>query len=169
MIIQNYSCCYSEIRAFIFMPILMTHHAHILDVVVHLWVKGVFRRERVRKGCDFSILNFRDISAFQNFPDTHVNIGFHQSEPRGGTFQPTWNEWALRGWPSSYSSGFACRRWLVTAWANPCQTNVGQCHTHIISRLAHLNKFKTPFLSGLLTDHVYGDPGIYTRAPFSSE
>ncbi len=51
--------------------------------MVHLWVKGVFRGERLRKGCDFSTMNFRDMGTFQNFPDMHVNIGFYQSEPPG--------------------------------------------------------------------------------------
>ncbi len=65
------------------MIILVTHHAQILNVVVHLWAKCVFPRERLRKGYDFSILNFRDTGAFQNFPDTHVSISFYQSEPPG--------------------------------------------------------------------------------------
>ncbi len=37
--------------------------------------------------------------------------------------QPSWTEWALRGWPALDSSGFARRRCTVTAWANPCTLN----------------------------------------------
>ena len=43
----------------------------------------MFGREMLRKGYDFSIINFRDMGAFQNCTDTHVNIGFYQSEPPG--------------------------------------------------------------------------------------
>ncbi len=58
------------------MVILGTHYAQVLDLEVHKlhpWVKGVFRRERLRKWCDFSMMNFRGMGAFQNFLDTHVN------------------------------------------------------------------------------------------------
>ncbi len=92
MFIQNYSCCYSEVRVgIILMFILVTCHAQILDLVVYLWDKGVLHRERLRKGCNFSIMNFRDMGAFQNFPDTHVNIGFYQSEPPG--VSGIWANW----------------------------------------------------------------------------
>ncbi len=61
--------------------ILLTLHIQILDLVVHLWVKDAFLRERLRKGCDSSIMNFRDMGAFRNPPNTHVNIGFYLSDP----------------------------------------------------------------------------------------
>ena len=36
--------------------IIVPYHAHILNLVVHLWAKGLFLRERLRKGCDSSII-----------------------------------------------------------------------------------------------------------------
>ncbi len=33
-------------------------------------------------------MNFRDMGAFQNFPDTHDNIGFYQLEPPGRVCRP---------------------------------------------------------------------------------
>ncbi len=68
-------------KGIILMLILVTHYAQILDLVVHLWDKGVFSRGRLRKGCDIPIMNFRNMGPFQNFLDTHVNIGFYQSDP----------------------------------------------------------------------------------------
>ncbi len=72
---------FSDKGFILLLSILETHQAQILDQVVHLWVKGAFLIERLRKGCDSSIINFRDMGAFLNHPDMHVNIGFYQSEP----------------------------------------------------------------------------------------
>ncbi len=63
--------------------IIVPYHAQILNLVVHLCGKGLFLREKLRKGCDSSIINFRDMGAFQNLPDAHVNIGFYLSDPPG--------------------------------------------------------------------------------------
>ncbi len=62
----------------------LTYQAQILDLVVHLWVSGVFLQKRLRIGCDFSIMSFRDIGAFPNLPDTHFNIGFYLSDHSPG-------------------------------------------------------------------------------------
>ena len=51
--------------------------------MVHLGVKGLVPRERLRKGCDSSIMNFRDMGAFQKLPNVYFDIGFYLSEPPG--------------------------------------------------------------------------------------
>ncbi len=55
----------------------------IYNLAVKVWVKGVPCREWLWKGCDFSIMNFRDMGPFVNLPYTHVNIGFYLSDPPG--------------------------------------------------------------------------------------
>ncbi len=71
--LANCSCCHRLAYVFmlpfrdkgtILLLILLTYHAQILALVVHLWDKGEFLRERLRKGCDSSIKNFRDMGAF---------------------------------------------------------------------------------------------------------
>ncbi len=73
--LKNYSPCNGHSKLFmlpfrdkgvILMLNLVTHQAQILDLVVHLWVKGVFLKKRLRKGCDFS-----------------HNKGFYLSNPPG--------------------------------------------------------------------------------------
>ncbi len=90
--LERYSSCNVHLRVFMLLfrdkgiilnLILVIYHVQIFGLVVHLWAKGVFGRGRLRKGYDFSIKNFRDMAAFQNCPDTHVNIAFYQSEPPG--------------------------------------------------------------------------------------
>ena len=60
--LEKYSSCngHSKLFNLLFrdnlMLIFVAHHAQILDLVVHFWDKGVFRRERLRKGCNISIL-----------------------------------------------------------------------------------------------------------------
>ena len=44
---------------------------------------SVFLKERLRKGCHSSIMNLRDMGAFQNPLNMHVNIGFYLSDPLG--------------------------------------------------------------------------------------
>ncbi len=80
--LEMYSLCNGHSKLFMLLfrdkgIILMLIHSEILNLVVHLRDKGVFRTEMLRKGCDISIMNFRDTSAFQNSPDTHVNKGFY--------------------------------------------------------------------------------------------
>ncbi len=41
----------------------------------------------LRKGCDSSIMNFRDMGPFKNLPYTHVNIDFCLSDPPGSRGQ----------------------------------------------------------------------------------
>ncbi len=48
---------------------------------VHLWDKGVFLTDRLRKGYDSKKMNFRDMGPFKNASDTHGNIGFDLSDP----------------------------------------------------------------------------------------
>ena len=70
-------------KGIISLHIQVTFHAKTLDWVVHLWVKGALPKERLRKGCDSSIVNFRYMGAFQNLPNMHANIVFYPSEPPG--------------------------------------------------------------------------------------
>ncbi len=71
-------------KGIILLLILFMYNAKkILDVMVHQWVKDAIQRERLRKGCDSSIMNFRDMGAFQNLLNTHVNIDLNLSVPPG--------------------------------------------------------------------------------------
>ena len=52
-----------------------------ISLRVKLWVKGVSCRGWLWKGCDSSIMNFRDMGQFENLPYMHVNISFSLSDP----------------------------------------------------------------------------------------
>ncbi len=67
-----------------------------------------------------------------NANNSILNFSCPSRQARMGTAWAQRSPTHFNGWPSSYSSGFACSRCTVTAQANPCQTYVGPCQTHTI-------------------------------------
>ena len=69
------------------------------------------------KGCDSSIMNFRDMGLFENLPYTHVNIGFHLSEIGAGK-------------AFSFKSPGTCLKSSGQVWRDPRSSTPPLPHRH---------------------------------------
>ena len=57
------------------------------EIRVSFLTKGMFIVKRLRKGCNSTTMNFRDMGPFENPLVIHGNIGFNISGPPGGCLE----------------------------------------------------------------------------------